>query len=375
MSKLNVSIFSTLAHSTPLPTSAKPQLRSKQATDTWKGGLFSLAALCVLAPTLSGCTGRSVPGDQASSDGQESAEQNAEETPMEEGNPTSTSTEGGEDSSGGGEDPSGGEEESSFPDVPEEERGCGVECDPWAQDCPEGQKCTPMVCEPGMTDSHHFCVPAGDAQPGEECQQVGENGPHEDDCAKGSMCWDYDEEGIGTCIAFCVGSPDEPSCEDEKTACVVTGSGSLPICVPTCDPLEQDCSNGDLCIQSFSEDKFICVLNSSGDMAPYGTPCMFANACNKGLYCIGTEYVGEESCGASDSCCSPFCDVTDPKCPGSEQICEPWFEEEVPGYENVGICIIPEGGAEENSEEESESETGDTDSDGDTEGETGDTGG
>ena len=160
------------------------------------------------------------------------------------------------------------------------------------------------------------------------------------------MCWDFDEEGIGTCIAFCVGSSEDPSCEDEKTYCVVSGSAILPICLPTCDPLEQDCPGNDLCIPSFTEDKFGCVLNSSGDMAPYGTPCEYANACNKGLVCIGTEYVGEESCGASSGCCSPFCDLSDAnyECPGAAlgQICEPWFEEEVPGYENVGACIIPE---------------------------------
>jgi hypothetical protein len=254
-----------------------------------------------------------------------------------------------EDPTGAEEDPSGAEEDGFFVDAGDSGGvDCGTECDPWAQDCPDGEKCTPRVCAPGATAwDYDACVPvAGEGQPGDECQQVGD-GPHEDDCGSGAMCWNYDEEGVGICTALCIGSAEAPECADNNTNCVIANQGVLPLCLPKCDPLEQDCENGDLCIPSFTEEEFLCVLDSSGEMAPYGTGCEYANSCNAGLICATTEFVGEASCGASSGCCSPFCDLSDPgfECPGAAlgQECVQWFEDsEV--YPDIGVCLIPEEG-------------------------------
>ena len=120
----------------------------------------------------------------------------------------------------------------------------------------------------------------------------------------------------------------------------------LPICLPGCDPLAQDCEGSNLCIPSTSDDGFVCVLDASGGMSPYGTPCMYANACNPGLMCIVSEAVPEPDCASASYCCSPICDTdATNSCPGTGQECESLYEEGMapPGYENIGVCAVPTG--------------------------------
>ena len=57
---------------------------------------------------------------------------------------------------------------------------------------------------------------------------------------------------------------------------MILNGGSLPICLPTCDPLVQDCVGSNVCVWNPTEgDSFVCILDASGGMAPAGTPCMF----------------------------------------------------------------------------------------------------
>jgi hypothetical protein len=163
-----------------------------------------------------------------------------------------------------------------------------------------------------------------------------------DTCELGNMCWNADPDtGIGTCIAFCTGSPDAASCP-AGTNCVIVNNGVLAICLPDCDPLAQDCEEaGDLCIPDPNGEGYVCVLNASGDMAPYGTPCNYANSCNAGLICVDPAGVPEPECASASGCCSPMCSIAagDP-CPGAGQTCEPVFDPQPPGYEDVGVCTI-----------------------------------
>ena len=161
------------------------------------------------------------------------------------------------------------------------------------------------------------------------------------------MCWDANPDtGFGNCIAFCSGSVDAPTCEDNNKLCAVANDGTLPICLDKCDPLAVDCPQGDdLCIPNPGEPGFVCVLDASGGMSPYATPCNGPNeddnSCNLGLICIPADAVPETTCQSAIGCCSPICDVTAPNdCPGQGQTCENFYESPVPGYEDVGICTI-----------------------------------
>ncbi len=230
--------------------------------------------------------------------------------------------------------------------------GCGTECNIWAPtECPDGEKCTAVACEVGSNawDSN-VCLPVeGDKLAGDDCEGAGVTGF--DDCDEGLMCWDADPDtGLGTCISFCQGSPAAPNCPTAGQLCAQANDGTLPICLDKCDPLSADCPDADdLCIPNPGEPGFVCVLDASGGMAPYGTPCNGPNeddnSCNTGLICIPSEGVPSGDCGSAPGCCSPICDVTAANnCPGAAQgqQCLPFYPSTVPGYEDVGICSIPQ---------------------------------
>lgn len=219
-----------------------------------------------------------------------------------------------------------------------------VECDPWTQDCPDGEKCTPYDQDGGFWDSLK-CVPVkpGAVGAGEPCMLEGEGPSGIDNCAKGHMCWGIDPQtGIGYCVPQCTGSLEMQVCP-ECSSCLTGGDGILNVCLPWCSPLSPDCPAAvDLCVPAI--DKFVCVLDASGDMGAVFDPCEFLNGCDHGLWCASPEYASECDPLAA-GCCLPFCDVMAPSCPGVGQVCVPWSEMgQVPAcskFENVGSCRLP----------------------------------
>jgi hypothetical protein len=226
--------------------------------------------------------------------------------------------------------------------------GVSIECDIWAQDCPEGEKCMPWANDGGSSWNAMRCSPLdpAPAQPGDECTVEGSGVSGIDNCEVSSMCWDVDPEtNMGTCAAFCMGSEANPVCEDPNTSCVIANEGVLILCLPNCDPLLQDCAEGQACYPI--DDGFACAPDASGEMGLFGEPCEFINVCDPGLFCANADAVPD--CAGSSGCCSSFCDLTDPmagmNCPGAAggQDCVAWYEEgqAPPGFEDVGACAIP----------------------------------
>jgi hypothetical protein len=142
-----------------------------------------------------------------------------------------------------------------------------------------------------------------------------------------------------------MGSEANPVCEDPNTACAIANGGTLILCLPNCDPLLQDCADGEGCYPIV--DAFACAPDAGGAMGAYGEPCEFLNVCDPGLFCANADAV--PNCAGANGCCSSFCDVSDPmasaNCPGAAggQECTPWFQmgQAPPGFENVGACAIP----------------------------------
>ncbi len=214
-----------------------------------------------------------------------------------------------------------------------------TQCDMFLQDCPEGEKCA-AYAEGGNGWNALKCVPVGDAQPGEPCTVVESAASGLDNCAKGAMCWNIDERLQGRCVALCSGSESMPVCA-KGFAC--NASEVLSLCLPSCDPILQDCPDEELCIPSGG--KFTCGPDASGDDGQVFDECEFINVCDKGLCCLGPQHASE--CAENtDGCCLPFCDlsVMDLPCPGTGQVCTPWFDGGAapPEYEHVGVCILPE---------------------------------
>jgi hypothetical protein len=224
--------------------------------------------------------------------------------------------------------------------VPELDVWETIECDSFAQDCPDGEKCVPYGSTGGNWDALK-CVPViGDQAPGEPCTYGG-TVDATDDCDATSHCWDVqdvDGEAIGTCTAFCTGTADMPECPP-GSQCLVSGSGVINLCIPTCDPILQDCNGGLACF--WANNGFNCIFTTSD--IPSGEPCGFINDCAQGNGCITAEAL--PSCAGS-ACCSPWCllgdgDLPCEVLPGST--CVPFFEQGMapPGYEHIGICLLP----------------------------------
>jgi hypothetical protein len=200
----------------------------------------------------------------------------------------------------------------------------------------------PWVNDGGTWWNATKCVPI-DADPGavgEPCTVEGSGVSGIDSCELHAMCWDVDAETLeGTCEAFCVGSPADAFCEQPCSTCSLSSEGALNLCLQQCDPLGQDCPDGDGCY--LTNDVFSCGPDVSKQRGGAGDSCDFVNDCDPGLDCASGEAVPDcEGLG----CCTPFCAVDNPSAcnalPGS--VCTPLGLRD-PGCfgEGVGLCSLP----------------------------------
>lgn len=201
----------------------------------------------------------------------------------------------------------------------------------------------PSANDGGSSWNATLCTPI-DPNPdsvGEPCKAEESALSGVDSCDAGAMCWSVDHRTLeGYCIQLCMGSSEDPQCP-AGTVCRIQSDGVLLPCLPLCDPLAQDCPEGEVCIPYY-DGQFLCYFDGSGEGGDYGDPCEYANSCSAGLYCINPEYVPD--CPAA-GCCSPFCDTSKPNlCPGEGLECIPWYEpgSAPDGYANVGYCGIPQ---------------------------------
>jgi hypothetical protein len=217
-----------------------------------------------------------------------------------------------------------------------------VECDPFLQDCPEGEKCTPWANDGGSAWNSFRCSPvaADPGQVGDGCEVEGSGVSGIDDCDVGLMCFGVDEATLtGTCHALCSGSPEAPICP-EDSFCAISSGSALALCFDTCDPIADDCAAG-LCFPRY--DAFVCIDVEPGGQ-PQGTACDFAQDCVAGTTCVAAEATGD--CGGV-GCCSSYCDLTaaepDLEC-APLHTCTPWFPpgEAPEAWTHVGICALPQ---------------------------------
>ena len=214
-------------------------------------------------------------------------------------------------------------------------------CDPFVQDCPEGEKCMP-VSSTGETWDSNLCLPIlGDGATGDPCNYAGIVAAT-DDCYIGEICWNTQEvDGalVGTCHDLCQGSLDAPTCPD-GSVCLIANAGVITVCMQTCDPLMQACPEGQSCAWTGSLSEFVCLVDASDD--PQGQPCNDAGACDTGLACVSADVV--PNCDSGNGCCTAWCDTTDQDaCVDLGLACLPYFEQGAApmGYETLGVCGDP----------------------------------
>ena len=226
--------------------------------------------------------------------------------------------------------------------VPMDDMFAPNSCDPFLQDCPDGEKCVAYASSGGTWDANK-CVPVtGEGTEGDQCIYDGAD-LGTDDCDEDTVCWNaLDQDGmlVGTCYPFCTGDAQNPMCENPDSTCRIVNDGAINVCLPDCDPLLQECAEGLGCYWSGGSQTFQCII-VAGDGIPTGEPCGFNNDCAPGHYCAAAEVL--EMCNGS-ACCASFCDLNEDPSPCTLPYeCVPFFEEGMapPMYESLGLCILP----------------------------------
>ncbi len=224
-----------------------------------------------------------------------------------------------------------------------DDMGTGGECDNFAQDCPEGQKCAAWADDSNAWNAVKCVDVTGTDKPGEPCTGDLRSLSGMDSCIEGAMCWDYwNDEGVGTCIAQCTGSVEAPICPN-NSPCTIGQRGIPNLCLSVCDPLLQNCEGAGLCIPT--GDNWVCVVDAGGEQGQANDPCEFANVCDPGLVCLDPTTVGAGCDPAAGGCCTPFCAFPDGACPNPDQSCTQWFDpamlpENDPQLD-IGFCAVP----------------------------------
>ena len=305
--------------------SRPPNLRA------WPARLFLTAPLLV---ALAGCSTKDTTV-ASTGDGPDETESGGAEG-EEDASTTSSTTDPATSST---TDPTTTSSSSGF--VPETDAMFANTCDPATQDCPEGEKCTGYVVEPGYccVDANKCVEVLGNNQLGDPCVRTEDN----DDCAAGLFCMTVTSgsTGDGVCLAFCdVATQD---CSEDglpDATCIAFNDGTLPLCQDSCDPVTQDCG-GALGCYGVGAQGFVCSVPGFEDgQGNDGDECFTIQSCKPGLGCTASEVL--DGCTGS-RCCSPYCDLSEPDpCQAPEQ-CTAYYEDgsAPPGYESVGLCAIP----------------------------------
>lgn len=223
------------------------------------------------------------------------------------------------------------------------------QCDLWQQDCPVGQKCVAHGGAGGATWDGWKCVPVVEdpGGPNEPCSTKDTWNSGEDTCAKGLMCWYFELDlAGGVCVPLCTGSLLDASCPEAVQVCGIIADDNLTpyLCYARCDPLAHACPEGQACYQDVSgADGFFCepTPGSPGE-EPFGA-CVSDRNCADGQACLAPALAAVECGSGRDGCCTPYCDLDDPSCPGAGQACVPWFPEGTgpPEYVDLGVCLLP----------------------------------
>jgi hypothetical protein len=222
-----------------------------------------------------------------------------------------------------------------LPDLPQE-------CDLWVDDCPPGSKCMPWAPDgQEFTDTRCVSLAEDPHDVGEPCTVEGDAASGIDDCEAHSMCWNVDADtNMGECVAFCEGDESNGTCTDPCSQCHVSAASVLILCLPSCDPLAQDCMKGQGCYAT--NNGFTCIPDLSDGGGGMGDACEFINVCAPGLWCADAAMLPD--CADATGCCTPFCDTSAANpCPGAGPgvECVPWGEPLACGPATVGVCVLP----------------------------------
>lgn len=129
-------------------------------------------------------------------------------------------------------------------------------------------------------------------------------------------------------------SDDSPAPADETSE---TGDDEPPPPL-ACDPLAQDCPDGQACAPGSGG--FNCIEVTTAGVV--GDVCYVAAECGPGLACVAAGALAE--CDGP-GCCSSLCEVGDAgaQCAGAAEECLPLFSGDnvPPDWADYGVCRLP----------------------------------
>jgi hypothetical protein len=227
------------------------------------------------------------------------------------------------------------------------------ECTLWEQDCPdEDTKCAPWSLAPdGTPDTTKCCPESADPKvPGDSCNVQDYDGSCVDDCERGSICVvDRPDSLEGICTQLC--DPDAPTCEPDEVCKpffeMLEDAAIVPLCMPECDPLAQDCDvqgrPGWTCLpDTIVDTRFICTPPPPGTPKTFLESCTLANECQPGLFCA-PDAILEGCVSSSGFCCTYYCDLNENPDPCPQPLECTSFESPYPQWQHVGACVVPAG--------------------------------
>jgi hypothetical protein len=158
------------------------------------------------------------------------------------------------------------------------------------------------------------------------------------------MCFGVDPDTLqGTCVAMCQGTWNNPECPAD-TECMIANNGVLDLCLPTCDPLADDCAADQTCRpHAYGEGTFFCVPVGTAGYIDDG--CRNVGGCDLGQLCIPADM--HPDCTEPGGCCSNWCDLADPVTADAQcamqlfgSVCVPYLVEgeTLPGHPTLGHC-------------------------------------
>ncbi len=304
---------------------------------TFRGQSWLLLAGLALSstPSLGGCSNEADPGPAAGTSSGTSSPTTAPlpSTGSTDPAPTSSTSDGADASTS----------------VPPDDDAEGAECSVYDQDCPMGEKCVPWSDQPDLVPDDIRCCPVvgGEGlQAGDTCTVEDYFGSCLDDCDVGNFCMDLDGDGEGVCQPMCTGDANDPLCQTNES-CLIYFAG-VPLCFSTCDPLLQDCAEGNGCYpdeQSAGGTGFIC-LPTIGTTGDFNENCWLLSNCLPGFICVTPDFLPD--CNGLVGCCTPLCDAAEADACDQfspELECVSWyFGGQTPPsvtLEDVGACALP----------------------------------
>lgn len=190
--------------------------------------------------------------------------------------------------------------------------GAGI-CNPVTNEgCGAGEKCADAFVgggDAGPALHRTACVPDGSVAVGGACERMADDtGLSYDNCQAKSTCIN------GTCLTNCTSSPD--SCGDAQACALYEHlfddytQEMLGVCVPTCDPVAQDCENADdACYLQVSTGDGTCA-SAPDDTHQQGDDCIGPDAMNCYLNGCSRGY-GSPLFTSQGQACMAYCTPVD----------------------------------------------------------------